>query len=217
MTLYDLEWRDEYLIFPAVKRAVARVAKATAWGLVGVALLWLAGLLIVVVSLALCDSVSVGAWDAACLALVTCLRELLLSLLLPCLFLQALWCHLVLLAGRGLFITRWLLAALFFFAFLHTVCHVYVLATGELLLVNQFLLPALLYSVLPCVFVLNWFHMAAAPLRLRVLLLLFLLTLMGQYILNGSVLLLLLPAFGWVPLRALAQIAPLIVSLPPKE
>lgn len=224
MTLFDLEWRDEYLIFPAVKRAVSRLAQLTAWGIVAAAALWLSGLALLVVGVILFSAAEppeeIPVW-ASVMAPATLICgagcEFLSALLLPCLYLLALWCHQVLLAGRGAVVTRWLLLFLLFFSFLHPVCIGWSLLSGKLLLANQFLLPAVLYTVLPCVVAVNWFRMAALPLRYRLLLLCFLFTLVGSYILSGSFFVLLLPCFSFVPLRLLAHYAPLIVSLPPKE
>lgn len=204
----EYAWRDEYLIYPAVKSAVAALARVTAYLYVAAALFWLAGLAL------LCCAPACGA-DA--FIAVAGLGELAVALAVPCLYLLALWCHQVLLAGRGMAATRWLLLFLLFFAVLYPVCEVYQLLTGEPLLVNQFLLPAVLDTVLFCVCGFNWFRMAALPLRDRVLLLLFFLTLLGQYILQGSFLILLLPCFSWRSLGLLARYAPKIVSLPPRE
>lgn len=224
MTLFDIEWRDEYLIFPAVKRAVSVLAKVTAWGFVAAAALWLLGLALLVGELGLLsaagDSDEALVWLSRC-EMIQFLggegREFLLALLLPCLYLLALWCHQVLLAGRGTAVTRWLLLFLLLFAFLHPVCTGWLLLSGKPLLVNQMLLPAVLYTVLPCVFAVNWFRMAALPLRYRLLLIFFLLALLGNYILMGSLCVLLLPCFSFVPLRRLAAYAPRIVSLPPVD
>lgn len=204
----EYAWRDEYLIYPAVKSAVAALARVTAYLYVAAALFWLAGLAL------LCWAPACGA-DA--FIAVAGLAELAVALAVPGLYLLALWCHQVLLAGRGMAATRWILLFLLFFAFLYPVCEVYRLLTGEPLLVNQFLLPAVLDSVLFCVCGFNWFRMAALPLRARVLLLLFFLSLLGQYILQGSFLILLLPCFSWRFLGLLARYAPKIVSLPPRE
>lgn len=224
MNPIDFEWRDEILIYPAVKRAVAMLARVTAWGFVVSAVLWLLGLgLLVGKTVLFADAgVSDNAIDAVSgfemafyLCGVGC--ESLQALLVPCLYLLALWCHQVLLAGRGTLVTRWLLLFLLFFAFLHPVCVGWVWLFCKPLLVNQMLLPAVLYTVLPCAFAVNWFRMVSLPLRYRLLLLFFLLSLVGNYILTGSFFVLLLPCFSFVPLRLLARYAPLIVSLPPKE
>lgn len=224
MTLFDIEWRDECLIFPAVKRAVSVLAKVTAWGFVAAAALWLLGLALLAVAAMLCSAaelpeempVWVSVTESAIL-ICGAGREFLLALLMPCLYLLALWCHQVLLAGRGTAVTRWLLLCLLFFAFLHAVCMGWLLVSYKPLLANQMLLAPVLYTVLPCVFAVNWFRMAALPLRYRLLLIFFLLVLLGSYILAGSLCVLLLPCFSFVPLRRLAAYAPLIVSLPPVD
>lgn len=208
MTLFEFEWRDEYLIYPVVKGAAAVLARVTAGLYCAAALLWLAGLAL------LCFAPSCG---ADLFIVVAGAGALSAALAVPCLYLLVHWCHHVLLAGRGMTASRLLLLCLLFFAMLHPVCVGYELLTGVPLLVNQFLLTALLYTALPCIFLLNWSRMAALPLRYRMLLLLFFLTLLGQYILQGSFLILLLPCFAWAPLRLLARYAPRIVSLPPKE
>lgn len=201
-------WRDEYLIFPAVKSTVAVLAQVTAGLYIAAALFWSVGLAL------LCGAPH--CWPES-FFVIAVLEELATATALPCLYLLALWSHQVLLAGRGMTVTRWVLLSLLFFAFLHPVCVGYALLTGAPLLVNQFLLPAVLYTVLPCIVLFNLFRMAALPLRCRALLLLFSLSLLGQYILQGSFLILLPPCFGWAPLRLLGHYAPRIVSLPPKE
>lgn len=224
MTPFDVEWRDEILIFPAVKRAVSVLAKVTAWGYVAAAALWLMGLALLVWA-AFClsaDEVSEEAivW-VSCFEIANFIcgagHVFLLALLVPCLYLLALWCHQVLLAGRGISAMRWLLLILLFFSFLHPLCEGWLLWSGKPLLTNQVLLPAVLYTVLPCAFTVNWFRMAALPLRYRLLILFFLLTLVGNYILMGSFFVLLLPCFSFAPLRLLARNASLIISLPPKQ
>lgn len=208
MVLFEYEWRDEYLIYPAVKGAVSVMARVTSCLYIAAALFWLAGLGV------LCCVPFPG---ASVFPVLVGLNELSVACAVPCLYLLVLWCHQVLLAGRGMTATRWLLFFLLFFAFLYPVCEGYQLLTGKLLLVNQFLLPPALYTVLLCVFLFNWFRMSALPLCYRVLLLFFFLCLLGQYILQGSFLILLLPCFSWFPLGLLARYAPQIVGLPPRE
>lgn len=224
MNPIDFEWRDEILIYPAVKRAVAMLARVTAWGFLSAAALWLLGFALLLGAMILIPEASAPEEATIWVTYYEIVnficgagREFLLALLLPCLYLLALWCHQVLLAGRGITVTRWLLLCMLFFAFLHPVCMGWEALCGKPLLVNQFILPAVLYTVMPCVFAANWFRMAALPLRYRLLLLFFLLSLVGNYILMGSFFVLLLPCFSFVPLRLLATYAPLIVSLPPKE
>lgn len=221
MTLVDIEWKDDILIFPAVKRAVAVLARATVWGYAAVALLWVLG----AAAYAVAEMVAAGSAERVVYldgpAMLAALQALLSAVLLPCLYLLMLWCHHVLLAGRGNAVTRWLLLVLLFFALLHPVCVAYSLATCRPLLVNQFLLPAVLNTVPFLCLVLNWFRMAAAPLRLRLQLLFFALAMTAGYLLSATLLVplfdLLLFCLAWFPLRRLARYAPLIVSLPPKE
>ena len=223
MLLFNVDWREEMLLYPAVKQAVSSLARVTAWGYVALALLWLTGLLFLVCCL-VCVSV-VGAEAAACIVSgltvatlsLSFLSQLLYALLLPCLYVAAIWCHEVLLAGRGLVVTRCLLILLLFFSFLYPVCEIYTAVTGGLLLPNQFILPAVLTTSLAAAVVMNWGCMIAAPLRLRVLLVLFGGGLVLSYLAAGSVAVLLLPCFAWLPLRSLARYALLVVSLPPVE
>lgn len=208
MMLFDLEWRDEYLIFPAVKRAVSLLARVTLWGY-----------LIVFVLL---PPLSVLVYQWADLhAIVELSGRFFDALLLSLLYLTALWCHQVLLACRGIAATRWLLLLMCFFAFLHAVCAGYTALTNKCLLVNQFFLPAALNTVLAICVALNWFRMAAAPLGLRVRLLLFAGALLGRYMFGMTPFILLFDVLlvwaAWKPLRLLTRYAPLIVSLPPKE
>lgn len=208
MTLSEIEWRDEYLIYPAVKRMIAVLSRMTAHLYVAAALFWVAGLGLLCFAPADCVAAFVA---------TTSLADFFVAAAAPGLYLSALWCHHVLLAGRGVTATRRMLFFMLFFAFLHPVCVGYEMMTGAPLLVNQSLLPAVLYTVLPSVFFCNWFRMTALPLRYRLLLLLFFICLLGRYILQGSFLMLLLPCFSYIPLRLLAHYAPQIVSLPPRD
>lgn len=208
MTVFEFEWRDEYLIYPAMRGAVSVLARVTAGLFIVAALFWVAGLAL------LCLAPACGA-DA--FIVVAGLNEFSVALAVPCLYLLSLWCHQVLLAGRGMAVTRWVLLFLLFFAFLYPVCSGYELLTGEVLLVNQFLLPPVLYTVLLGVFLFNRFRMVALPQHYRLLLLFFFITLIGQYIMQGSFLILLLFCFALPPLLLLARSAPQIVSLPPRD
>lgn len=208
MTPFDLEWRDEYLIFPAVKRAVSRLANVTRWSY-----------LVVFVLLPTLDVLIGHRADFS--VVFYCSESFFDALLLFCLYLLALWCHQVLLAGRGHGATRWLLFLLTFFAFLNTVCEGYTALADKSLLANQFLLPAVLNAVLTACAMLNWFRMAAAPTRLRLRIMILAGALSGRYIFGLTPLILLFDILlvwaAWKPLRLLAHYAPLIVSLPPKE
>lgn len=208
-------WQDEMLIYPMVKRAVSVMARLTAWGYVLLALLWLGGLAVALASSLLWLPGQEPGAVVFCIVLSKVLRHVLAAMLLAGLYLLSMWCHNVLLAGRGLVVTRWLLLFLLPFALLYPVCVLYTALSGKLILANQFLLPAVLYPASVVFFVVNWPCMVAASLRLRVALILFGLCLVGQYVLGGSFLQLCLPCFSFVPLCRLARLAPLVVSLPP--
>lgn len=207
MILFNVDWREEMLIFPEVKRAVSVLAQVTRWGylIVFVLLPPLAALM--------------GPW-ADFSVFLSRAEPFCEALLLFFLYLTVLWCHQVLLAGRGAFVTRWVLLLLSFFAVLHPVCTGYTVLTGKGLLVNQFLLPAVLNVALASCVVLNGGRMAAAPLRLRLRIWLFAAALLGRYVFGMTPLILpfdlLLVWSAWKPLRLLSGYAPLIVSLPPK-
>lgn len=213
MNALEVYFQGEWLIFPAVKRAVAGMASAAAWGYVLLAALWLLGL----VPVLLWEGETMPVAAAAFLVLSAALRTLLAALLLFTLYMLALWGHHVLLAGRGLAATRWILLLLLPMLVLHLLCEACFCLSGAPLLVNQALLPVVLYTSLATAVALNWFCMAALPLRLRLLLLCFAWLLVVQYVLAVPVLLLLLPCVGFPLLRRLACMAPRVVSLPPRE
>lgn len=213
MNALEVYFQGNWLIFPAVKRVVAVLARAAAWGYVLMAVLWLAGL----VPVFIWNGETMPVAATAFLMLSAALRAVLAALLLPVLYGLALWVHHVLLAGRGLSATRWVLFILFIFACLHPLCVGYTGLTGKLLFANQALLPIVLDTSLAAAVSLNWFCMASLPLRRRLLLLLFVWLLVVQAVLAVPVLQLLLPCAGFLPLRGLARLAPLVVSLPPRE
>ena len=213
MNTLEACFSGEWLIFPAVKRAVAGLARAAAWGYVFVAVLWLLGLVPVLVW----QGEALPPAASAMLVLSVALREVLAALLLLALYVLALWSHHVLLAGRGLAATRWVLLLLLPPGVLHLLCEVCFGLSGVQLIANQALLPVVLYTSLATAVSLNWFCMAALPLRLCCALQFFVWLLVVQYVLAVPVLLLLLPCAGFLPLRGLARLAPLVVSLPPRE
>lgn len=213
MNALEVYFQGGWLIFPAVKRAIAGLARAAAWGYVLMAALWLAGLMPVLVWSG--EALPVAA--VAFLVLSAVVRAVLAALLLLALYVLALWCHHVLLAGRGLAATRWILLLLLPMVVLHLLCEACFGLSGEPLSANLALLPVVLYTSLATAVSLNWFCMAALPLRQRLLLLCFAWLLVVQYVLAVPVLLLLLPCVGFPLLRRLARLAPCVVSLPPRE
>lgn len=204
-------WRDEWLILPVVRRWVGRMAAACAWAVAAYAATAAAEI-----------ATGVGGFSVSMLfgLLTQAAGQLFLLLYLP----LALWCHIVLLAGRGLLLTRGLLLFCLVMAFVHLVCLLFTLCTGETLLAQQGLLPLLLAVLLQLGGILNWGRMTAAPLLLKLRGMAAPLLWLCAYVTDVPETLpaavffkALLCLCMFVPLRHLAYYAPLIVSLPPQE
>lgn len=205
-------WRDEWLILPVVRGWVSRMAAACAWLAAGCAVSAAAeivfGLLNVPMAALPCGLLS----QAAAFLFFLLLEPLVL------------WCHIVLLAGRGTVFTRGLLVFTLLFTAVYAVCALFTLCTGEALLAQQGLLPLLLPMLLQVCVVINWERMTAAPQALKVQAAGTPLLWLGAYITDVPETLLAAVLFKallcycvFVPLRSLAHYAPLIVSLPPRE
>ncbi|MBR5889634.1 MAG: hypothetical protein IKY92_06295 [Akkermansia sp.] len=199
----------EYPILPAVRQLVSRLAAAARYALLACAVLAVVEPLLLVLYLPL--------GGIAC-GLVS---SFLLQVAVVLVVLVAVWCHVVLLAGRGNVITRWMLAACSCLAPIAPVSWVYTLFSGELLLYRQGELILILCIVLLLAAALNIPRMAAArwQLQLRVLLLPLLLLLVLCCDVPGLV----LPCAAlkvlatWVaasPLRMLQSVAPRIIAMP---
>lgn len=204
-------WRDEWLILPVVRGWVGRMAAACAWLAAGYA-----------VSAAAEIAAGVAGFSVSVLfgLLTQAAGQLFFLLYLP----LALWCHIVLLAGRGLLLTRGMLLFCLLMAFVHLACLLFTLCTGETLLVQQGLLPLLLTVLLQLGGIFNWGRMAAAPLLLKLRGMAAPLLWLCAYVTDAPETLpaavffkALLCLCVFVPLRRLAYYAPLIVSLPPLE
>lgn len=149
--------------------------------------------------------------------------EILFAVFLGCLGLLLPWCHHVLVAVRGVVITRWLscLAPLISLLLWVNLCSIYVFHTP--------LIPAelpgfyLSFLLIVC-FSINWFHLAAlrTAKRVRIISALVCILLIAnfQYIPHFIFALCILPLKIAVaillvsPLKALEKIIPLIISLP---
>lgn len=200
----------EYHILPAVRQLAARLARTARFTLLLCALTALAEPLLLVSHLLLPG--------IACGMVSTFLLYVSLSLLV----ILTAWCHSVLLAGRGLTITRWLVWTGAILSPLAPVCYAYSLCCGRLLLYRQAELPFILVLLLLLTALANLPRMAAAPwhtqLRLVLLPLLLLLVLCTDapgLILACTALKLLSFLAASTPLRELATAAPRIISLPP--
>lgn len=127
---------EEFLIYPMVRRAVSRM--------VGVA-----------ACLALfcaCGSagelvVSAAGYNLTALWLGGA-SELLMAFFLPIIMWVGLWCHVTLLAGRGLLFTRYLMLVGAVLSVLLPVCELYSMVLGSPLLVRQTDLPIIVAFIL---------------------------------------------------------------------
>lgn len=202
---------EEWLIFPVVRRLVSRLAKisgavliSTGMGIVGV-LLFCLGLNGLGSCLVVCSNIN--------FMLYLCLLALLL-----------LWSHEVLLAGRGLALTRFVLCFSLFLCLLMLVCGLYSIFSIQPLLVRQGEIPFLLWGLLFFSILLNLGNMAAAPFRWKLLLglhmllvLLVLLFLSPLLVVPCEICKILAIATGVPLMLRLKRMAPQIVSLPEKE
>lgn len=203
-------WHDEWLILPAVRPWVSRLAACCAWLAAGSAALAAAEILL---------ALGNAAPSLLCGLLSHAATELLFILSVPLI----LWCHIVLAAQRGLTATRYLLLFCLLFTALHAVCCVFTAVTGELLLALQGLLPLLLPLLVHTAMAANWHHIAALPrfMRFRIIAAPVCIPLICVTDIPGSILLAvlfkaLLCWAVWAPLRQLAAFAPRVVGLPPK-
>lgn len=148
----------------------------------------------------------------------------LLALGLAMLAVLVAWGHVVLLAGQGLVLTRWLAWVGGLLAPFLPVCWVYTLFTGELLLYRQSELPLILGSILLVVLLLNILRMAAAPWQLQARLVALPILILLAYSCDAPGLLVFAAVFkllaAWAaaaPLRLLADFAPRIISMPERN
>lgn len=150
------------------------------------------------------------------------LSELCMSLLLAVVLWIAMWCHIVLLAGRGMEGTRYVLLVAAMLGLLMPVCAVYMVLTGEPLLLRQAELPLICTVLLAFCLYLNLPRGVAAG-RSKLLSVslfaaaVFLYALTNEPILVWASNLFKIVACAaiYFPLRALQRYALRVVSLPP--
>lgn len=199
-----------WLIYPIVRQFVSKLALAG-----GVLQLWLLACMALAFA---CppgchEAVSASIWLSGCIArFLFCL--------------SAVWCHETLLAHRGSGVTRfigWFAAILSLEAL---ACCAYSLVCHAPLLVRQAELPLWASALLLSNIFFNLPNMAAAPLKWRVLLVLYPLPDLFLWAVSGSLrasLLLGMPlriagiVAGALLFFRLSRLAPLIISMPPKK
>lgn len=201
----------EYFIFLPVKRFIAGTAK-TAWYLLPLILLFAVAEIILILFFGIVDAGIVFGK----------ISDLLLNIFVALLSILTCWCHHVLLARRGNSITRFLCSFAIIMACLMLICETYTLFTDEILLEKQRQTPLIVSTILFAATLFNIPNMAAAPLKQRILIPLFafcvlatcLITIMPPICLIFKIIIL---CMGIPLLRKLQHIAPLIISMPPKD
>lgn len=203
---------EDFLILPAVRNAVGASARIALIGLMLSAVLGVAEILLLSSGI-----LRVGIICGMTGSIILALEAGILSLL-------AAWCHRVLLFQRGYFLTACLAGTVIILSLAWPTCLIYSLLTGKLLLINQGVLPILIYPTLLLMHLFNLPNMAAASPGLKVRLGIFPLLLLLIYLFDQSGGLL-FASIGklmlWVllagPLRQLADLAPRVISMPEKS
>jgi hypothetical protein len=203
---------EQWPIYPLVRLTIGKIAGFAARISVAIPVCQVLSLLMVLLLPPACESMAFACY---------CTADALFYLLLALLVLLALWCHNVLLAGRGFAFTRFLLLFGIFLALTMLVSMTYSFFTGTLLLARQYEIPFILWVLLSCSLLLNLGNMAALPAK-------------GRWLIGGYMLLLLLILLtkdtpllplcilfeilwsiaGYKLLRRLAAAAPHIISMP---
>lgn len=200
----------EYLIFLPIKRLVSGIARLAFYTLLVLGITSACELILLLTSGSLFFLFSY-------LSHMLMLSELLLlSLLAP-------WCHNVLLAKRGMSVTRCISVFCTVMGLIMLVCEGYTLVTGHVLLVKQAQTPFFICTALLLCIMFNLGNMAVAPLKWRISIPCFLLALLCAVISSEAVVdVCILFKFATVflgagHLRRLALIAPAIISMPQKD
>ena len=199
----------DVLIYPAMRSLVAKLAT------------WAAVLSLLCALCAFAELLLAPVGMVGAALFCGSLSELLMSLVQPMVMWVGLWCHMVLLAGRGMELTRYGLLAVAVLALLIPVCTLYLLLVGEPLLLRQAELPLICDVVLAVCVLLNLPRGIAAGWWMLVLLSTY--AIMGVFYALTN-----MPELVWLsdmckiaactaicyPLRALSRYAPRVVSLP---
>ena len=207
---------EDWPIYPGVKRAAAVLARVVlvsmlAWSLCAV--------------LEIACSALAEALQSRCvlLAAVLCGYGTVLFPLVAvtCLGPLAAWCHLVLPSGRGSIFSRFFTQLGAFLSLLIPICAVYAIVMHESLLARQAEIPLYITAIVFFASLINLPNIKAAPVPLRLLVVLFPLFLLASMLVEPiplqAAFSLLATAAGFHPLRLLASTAERIVSLPEKE
>ncbi len=200
---------EQWYIFPLIRQFIGKLASICA----------LLSIATVIGAIAEVLLLSVGLFSAALFCGMT--SDVFLTVLLVGSSLLAQWSHNVLLADRGLFITRYFTLFNVVFALILLTCEIYTVTTHQLLLVKQGELPFFITIILITGVLLNMHRMAAAPLKWRIMLPAYPLILLAVLITQAPQTLLyctaakaLLAATGYPLLKRLSILAPKVVTMP---
>ena len=200
---------EDWYIFPLVKQIVSKLSTLCGNLVIACAVAAVAELLFYFIG-SIEAGIFCGLTSGFLFTLVLCLITLL-----------AFWCHHVLLAARGVSITRWLCLAACIMCGIMLTCEVYSLLFHEPLLVRQQESPIIIWTMLLFALLINFSNMAALSLLKRCQLLLFqllilaiILTTVPELLLFNIVakLLLIITAFPFF--RKLSRLAPQIIAMP---
>lgn len=201
---------DELLIYPVVRSFVAKLAGLAAGVAASVAVCALGELLL-----------APGGYLGVAL-FMGALAELLMGMLLAIVPWVALWCHLVLLAGRGIESTRYVLLVGAVLSLLMPPCTLYLLVVGEPLLPQQADLPLICNSILVLCVLLNLHQGVAAGRFILGMISVFVivaflygLTNTPDMVLFNDLCKIISCGAVWYPLRALSHYAKRVVAMPP--
>lgn len=203
--------KDDFYIYPAVKKAASYIASACGW------------ILIICCVLSVLEiALAMGGLLGAAIAFGA-VSQLLFFVQLSMLGLLTLWCHTVLLGDRGTAISHFLCLLSIPFILLLPITQVYALVTHESLITNQEIYPFIICLILLLTALLNIPKMAAAPLLLKLRIVFFPFFLLGIAVTDFPGLLPIALAFklgaaalAAGPLFQLANLAPRLVSMPEK-
>ena len=200
---------DDVLIYPALRALVAKLAT------------WAAGLALLCALSALAELLLAPVGLVGVALFCGSLSELLMSLLQPLVIWVGLWCHMVLLAGRGMELTRYGLLTVAVLALMMPVCTLYLLLVDEPLLLRQAELPLICNVVLAVCVLLNlprgtaagWWRLVLLS-AYAIMAVFYSLTNMPELVWLSDICKIAACAAIYYPLRALSRYAPRVVSLP---
>lgn len=200
----------EYLIFIPVKRFIANIAKLNRYFLYGILLT------------ALMEPVLLFVFKLPQGLLLGMVSDQMLNLFVALSSLLAFWCHNTLLAGRGTGFTRFLSGFAIFMSVILVICSIYTICTNELLLTKQSQTPVFVAVILFLSVIINMSNMAAASLKLRITVSVFLFCLMVAVLTTVIPMICLVfkiitACLGIPLLRRLQHVAPLIISMPERN